>query len=680
MQKRPVLLPLLVCLGSLALMAAGGCNKREMASAHADQAKDGVEVSGWVGAHRISLYARPVPTVSEFGIDPADAEFVAITELYPGSAKPVSFHYLVTGPGLEPYERRYSGLGFGPVTYFLPVSRKPAGPVTVTNLGGEDSAPRILGVRAVTRSEIERIQGGDRFTLMGLVLEEQPGMTGDEQARRIAGRLVADPKRNFDRGLAYMVYYALEDPGTLRKNLEAIRQRSLQTGLPVLLGMVSWWGGTPKIIPDGLGGKFGDLKYQQICYTPDRVHPENEELRKLLGDRYNPHYCLSIPNVWSDTPWLTMNSPHYNAYRAERLDNAVNLLIEISGGDTSWIAGIFLENEARYWDTQATEGTKFHGDERWADFNPCVIAAAAGDGVNLDPADGLSVEELSWLHRNVGRYFQETVDTFRRSLKPRGLFEKIPVYTHSFQPPGLFPGVDINQSPSDWALAIGARTGIEGFITQPSDFDRVREWGPWCNLNREENDGRASDTHLWDLRVAYAMGSVLFNSYNWAAIPPPHDDTYFRYAREFVDGLPSVTLPPVRVKRAAADKIVFSPPGGLQAFTRITVPVNSTRAPGGATVALAIDGGPHRTWFSQRQPLPSDGRHPLTFVFPAPAEVKDAAIGTLRLRTYDADGAEVRDVAAFADDAAKELRLGFDLEQFRALSRLVIQWRQGAPR
>ena len=634
------------------------------------------ELSGWVGAHERAFRVRPVAASSVFQIEPAQADFIAITEVFPESATPIPYHYLVTGAGIATFERRYSASGFGPVTYFLRVVRQPAGPVTLTNLGGEGCTPRILGVRAVTNDDLVRMKRDDRFTLMGTVINPRNVISEDEQVKRIAERLATDPQRNIDRSFSCEIYYACRDAGNVRQQLEVARQRSLQYAMPVLLFMDSWWAGTPRNVPDGLGGTFGDLAYQQVCYTPNHVHPEDGQLRKLLGNRYDSHYCLSTPNNWNNTPWLTMNSARLNAYRAQRLREAVDLLEKISGDDTSWIAGIALENEPRYWDTQAAAGVKPHTGERWADFNPCAVAAAARDGVTLNPVDGMSLAELNWLQRNVGRYFQETVDVFRQALAACGLLERFPVYTHSLQLPVLFPGVKINQTAADWALANGARTGLEGMWSQPSDFDRVREWGAWCNLNREETDGLPIDTHLWDLRTAYAMGGGFFNSFNWNLIK---EDAYFNYAREFVEGLPSVTLPPVRARRAAADTISFTPPGGLQAFTRTIVPVDVLpgHAARAATVALSIDGGPHRTWFSERITLPADGSCLPTFRFPVPAETKWSEEGSLRLHAYDANGAELRDAATFANDAAQELRLVFDMEQCRILSQLVVQWRQG---
>jgi len=133
-------------------------------------------LSGWVGSHRLSMQTRPVATSTVFPVVPAQAEFIAITEVHPESVEPVPFHYLVTGPGIAPFERRYAALGFGPVTYFLRVSGQPAGPVTLTNLDPGKSVPHILEVRGVTGDELARIKRSDTFRLMGTVINPQLGI------------------------------------------------------------------------------------------------------------------------------------------------------------------------------------------------------------------------------------------------------------------------------------------------------------------------------------------------------------------------------------------------------------------------------------------------------------------------------------------------------------------------
>jgi len=668
----PVCLGLSVCLLG-ALTAAIAADEAASPTRVAERAT----VSGYVGAHRLEYRVRVVPGEATFRVRPDRPEYIAVTEVHPGSVEPIPYHYLVTGEGIEPFERMYAARGFGPVTYFLRVAGASARIVHVRNLSGPDSPPRFLSFRGVTRAELDKEQARDRFTLMGTVVDAQLGMSEDEQAAAIADRLPTAPGRQIDRAFACEIYYAALDEPAVRAQLETARGRARKHGLRVLLGFVSWWAGTPLHVPDGLGGTFGDLKYQQVCYTPASEHPEDAGLRELLGPLYNSHFRLSVPNIWSNTPWLTMNSRTLNDYRAMRLREAARLLREVSSGDVSWIAGVFLENEPRYWDTQCTQGTPQWCGEQWADFNPMAVERAAQEGVTLDPTDGMSLPELEWLDMNVGRYFQRTVDVANSALGAEGLIGRFPLYTHSLQVAVLFPGCLLNRSPADWARAAGAATGIEGIWSNLSDYDRVREWGPWVNLNREETDGLPIDTHLWDLRVTYAAGADGFNSYNWHALK---DDAYFRYADALLKGLPVVELPPATATRTAPDAMAIEPPMALQACDSLTVAVEAAgegrnRA---VRVGLAVEGAAGRTWFSVRRELQGPGPQEVTFVFPAPAELSLSAKSTIRLHAYDADGGVVPGGAVFGAGAEAALRLRLDLDECRVLSRLTMGWKHAA--
>ena len=79
-------------------------------------------MSGTIGAHRLEFRVLVVRTAALFPVRPARAAYVAVTEVHPESASPRPYHYLVTGAGIEPFERVYAARGFGPVTYFLPVA------------------------------------------------------------------------------------------------------------------------------------------------------------------------------------------------------------------------------------------------------------------------------------------------------------------------------------------------------------------------------------------------------------------------------------------------------------------------------------------------------------------------------------------------------------------------------
>jgi hypothetical protein len=95
-----------------------------------------------------------------------------------------------------------------------------------------------------------------------------------------------------------------------------------------------------------------------------------------------------------------------------------------------------------------------------------------------------------------------------------------PVYSHElleqhfpFQDTGHYrPYAEI-------ARVRGAQIGLE--LLRKPNFDalwRVREWGAWGCVNREENDGVAIEYHRGTLQLAYAMGADLFQSYNWEGI------------------------------------------------------------------------------------------------------------------------------------------------------------------
>ena len=85
-----------------------------------------------------------------------------------------------------------------------------------------------------------------------------------------------------------------------------------------------------------------------------------------------------------------MNSPTLNSYRHGRLGWALGALTDRVSKSGIDLAGVYLENEPRYWDTACEAGNpKRQWKTCWADFNPFVISDAKKDGVNIDPSDGL---------------------------------------------------------------------------------------------------------------------------------------------------------------------------------------------------------------------------------------------------------------------------------------------------
>lgn len=636
------------------------------ASAGAEQ----IRVVGYIGSHKTALQAEAVTDIRRFPVQ-GSPDYIAITEVYPDLPDPVTYDYTVSANGVHPYHRTFRSLGFGRLTYFIKAGGVPVGDVRIAKRSSERPTRPLLiaSVSGVSQSELDKLLKQDRFTIMGLLPWEK-GKSREELAFSLVDKIEPRPEYGIDRGLSTEIRYAAGDTPRVQQEIADIAELARRFKVPALMGMVSWWSGTPRFIDDGAGGKFGDLKYQQICYAPDRKYPHNPELKKLLGERYNTHYRLSTPNQWSNTPWLTMNNKSLNGYRFRRLYEAVGLLKKAAGGDTRWIAGVFLENEPRYWDAQCEAPLGDLNPPRlWADFNPVVLADASSDGVELDPSDGLSNDELTWLHRNVGRYVQDTVDAYRNGASAHDFGAALPVYTHALQFPKMFPGAAIEHPGSEWAYAKGARSGIEGMFTMPSDFYRLREWGRWGDVNREENDGMSIDLHLWDLRVAYMMGSDLYNSYNWHAIGP---ERFFAYVKEFLDELPVVQSPPAKVVSMDGYALKMKTPMKLQAFTRIELPIRADKAfKGTAYVGLVLPDG--RTMSSEYTPLDLvAGDHIVGFSFTTPAESGWRDDAQVVLYAFDGSGRMALDGIGLNPEAQAAIKLILDLRTQRALSLAAI--------
>lgn len=625
-------------------------------------------VTGYIGSHKLTFSASQIGNSADFPIN-APADYAAVTEVFPDTSKPVTYSYRVMAGDVTLYDRVYTSPGFGKQTYFVRMPKGRVDSIRVVNTS--KSAPVLIAsVSGLTQSELDVLLKSDSFRLMGLI----PPTVSQEKACELIAELAANlgqkPEYGISRGFSYEVQFASAQANRVREQFETCLKWSSEHNLPAMLGLVSWWSGTPRRVPDGLGGMFDDMKYQQVCYSPDVEVPENPELKAFVGERYNLHYGLTVPNHWS-CPWLTMNSDHFNQYRCKRLVEAAALLREVCGGDCSWIDSLYLDNEPRYWDTECEAGNPKAGRQGrtvWADFNPLVIEAARRDGVDLNPNDGLSNEELAWLHRNVGRYNQLMVDGVRKALWPHSLIRDMPVYTHTLQHKHSFPGGDIGHPLSEWGYADGARTGIEGMWTMPWDFYRVREWGKWSNLNREECDGQDIATHLWDLRVSYMMGADLYNSYNWQAIG---SQRFFDYVKEFLDSLPVATAPAASVKVINNDTIRLRTPMKLQAFTGLRVRAEVSRAVKGRAV-LTVTAADGRVYSSDVSRIDlGEGETVLNSSFTTPAESKSDADAIVKLRVYDENG-NVSDAVRFVPGSEGQVGLSLDLRAQRGLSLWVI--------
>jgi hypothetical protein len=174
-------------------------------------------------------------------------------------------------------------------------------------------------------------------------------------------------------------YARLDDAHVVRR-LDHVLRLARESGMPVQLCFDTWWGRTP-------GGKWSDDQYQQWVW--------NDTQKKMQR---------SVPNRWSNTPWLTVNDPDLNAFKIARMKQTVaqlRLRLREQPELRELILAINLDNEPVYW---ASGNAGLGPGQLEADFNPRAVESARRDGVTLDPADGLSTPERKWLRQNLLNY------------------------------------------------------------------------------------------------------------------------------------------------------------------------------------------------------------------------------------------------------------------------------------
>lgn len=181
----------------------------------------------------------------------------------------------------------------------------------------------------------------------------------------------------------------------IQGQLDYILGLAREAKVNMIFNFNSWWDGTPSG-RDGKGGYFADTEYHQVVYDP------------ISGKK-----MLSVPNLWRNTPWYTMNHDHLNQVRKTRLAAALDLLgkkmaaMKLEPGFVPTIR-ILIDNEPTYW----AEFAYSSSPEAGGDFNEHAIRAAAGDGVDLNPSGDLKHEQKLWLLRNLCTYMTDVSKTY----------------------------------------------------------------------------------------------------------------------------------------------------------------------------------------------------------------------------------------------------------------------------
>ncbi len=188
-------------------------------------------------------------------------------------------------------------------------------------------------------------------------------------------------------------YMLLSDDDLLHRFRWAL-SLSKDAEVPLIFNFNTWWDGTPSG-RDGKGGCFSDAEYQQAVYDP------------LTGD-----VRLSIPNIWRNTPWLTMNNRHLNSVRKARLSRALELL-NVTNAKTGKMLKyrILIDNEPTYW----AEFAYSQSPEAGGDFSEAAIKAAWEEGVDLYPKGEVTPLQKEWLYKNHSTYMSDLAKQYYAS-------------------------------------------------------------------------------------------------------------------------------------------------------------------------------------------------------------------------------------------------------------------------
>ncbi len=302
-----------------------------------------------------------------------------------------------------------------------------------------------------------------------------------EQDRALLSRIREDmgDLTHFTVGIGIQILFMQQSDDELEERFRYSLTLAREVGLRLIFNFNSWWDGTPGG-RDGRGGYFSDVAYQQVVYDP------------LSGKR-----ALSIPNMWGNTPWMTMNHPHLNEVRCMRLSVALELLKNVADDMRKKTGSVpafrlFIDNEPTYW----SEFAYSQSPECGGDFNECCLADARRDGVELEPSGRLRPEQRRWLIQNLSTYISQVSRTYRESLSgwgwgaEDGLFcgDRVlaeNVFTHIFPHSG-YPWADERHPHYEEHVTEDARLGIEAAGYQD---ERLLAYaagtGRWAQVNAE---------------------------------------------------------------------------------------------------------------------------------------------------------------------------------------------------
>ena len=296
---------------------------------------------------------------------PAHARSLVLEVQEIHNRRPSAFGYRVNVNGEDLYFRTYEEVGAGPNHYFVSIPSAASGEALKVTFQNAGDWPFSLG----------------RVWLHSDFFETTAQSEGVYRPLALLGKF-KKPSGNEFKSFAPLGEFLLTNYGNkphaqtrseVRKKLEA----SAQTGRPVeiILNGASW-GGAPSG-PDGLGGYFNDGRYSMLSYN-------------RAVDRFVP----SWPNMWASTFWATVRDPHMNDIMKRRFLQGLSEVPDLLA-------------------FQRVRGTPAHPifvqelGPPMGEVTEATLTAAAREGIQLDPKNGLGEKERLWLFRDSVRLWQE---------------------------------------------------------------------------------------------------------------------------------------------------------------------------------------------------------------------------------------------------------------------------------
>ena len=448
------------------------------------------------------------------GLEPDSVTFLDIEEVHLRDDDAIAYTVCVNGS--EVYSRVYapSADGLNHAFFDIPASVcGPEGTLDIRIVNKTDSEVRFRRVWAISnpRAYVKQQAIDTRMDVV-LMLNQTPTNLNYAYLKSLVDSYRCNDMYNI--GLCWEIQYLAWGKEKTEEYLNNVIAASLYTGATLYLGINSWWGGTA-IGMDGLGGMWQDVPYQQITYDP------------INGDGRG-NWQLSTPNEWSDTAWLSMNNPHYNEVRLARIKETVAFIQRrtaelAAGGQTLKPIHLYTENEPYYWPINWTHYENEIYPNGIGDFSPYVVRAAAGDGVTLDPTDGLNEAEAFWLYRNLHSYISEVGQAMEEGLGANYIVIKDGVVTlpteqmindsYSHSPiQAIYPNWDENRKAWENHVLDSVHFGGEWSVYLDDNLSRgldyLLSYGSFSNINAERAGfpGGNAGTDFRVLSQCYAYG------------------------------------------------------------------------------------------------------------------------------------------------------------------------------